>query len=94
MEKYGRASRQATDDSIILCMRFACWIPKATNAHSEYAILIAFPRQHWLRERSTLLRSPCLSLSQIHTKHIHAPRGQKVEFLDLKGLNRNVAKTF
>jgi len=26
-------------------MRFACWIPKATNAHSEYLILIAFPLQ-------------------------------------------------
>jgi hypothetical protein len=26
-------------------MRFACWIPKATNTHSEYVILIAFPRQ-------------------------------------------------
>jgi hypothetical protein len=26
-------------------MRFACWITKATNAHSEYIIFIAFPRQ-------------------------------------------------
>jgi hypothetical protein len=26
-------------------MRIACWIPKATNIHSEYVILIAFPRQ-------------------------------------------------
>jgi hypothetical protein len=24
-------------------MRIACWIPKATNTHSEYVILIAFP---------------------------------------------------
>jgi len=23
-------------------MRFACWIPKATNTHSEYVILIEF----------------------------------------------------
>ena len=23
-------------------MRFECWIPKATNTHSEYVILIAF----------------------------------------------------
>jgi len=23
-------------------MRFACWIPKATNTHSKYDILIAF----------------------------------------------------
>jgi len=24
-------------------MRTACWIPKATNTHSEYVILLAFP---------------------------------------------------
>jgi hypothetical protein len=27
----------------IWLMRIACWIPKATNKHSEYEILIAFP---------------------------------------------------
>jgi len=32
-------------------MRIACWIPKATNTHTECVIRIAFPRQHWLRER-------------------------------------------
>jgi hypothetical protein len=33
-------------------MRFACWISKAIATHSEYVILIAFPRQQWLRERA------------------------------------------
>ena len=32
-------------------MRIACWMPKATNIHSEYVILIAFPLQQWLHER-------------------------------------------
>ena len=32
--------------------RFSCWITKATNIQSEHAILIAFPRQQWLRERT------------------------------------------
>jgi hypothetical protein len=36
-------------------MRIACWIPKATDTHSEYVILIAFPLQKWLRERASLL---------------------------------------
>ena len=36
-------------------MRFARWITKATNIRSEYVILIAFPRQKWLRERATIL---------------------------------------
>lgn len=40
MEKYGRA-RQATDDNIIQCKLFACWINKATNKHLEYGILHA-----------------------------------------------------
>jgi hypothetical protein len=35
---------------------FACCITKAADAHSEYAILIAFPRQQWLRERASILR--------------------------------------
>ena len=51
MEKYGTA-RQATHDNIIRRMRIACWITKATDTHSEYVILIAFPRQQWLRERT------------------------------------------
>ena len=38
MVKYGR-DRQATNDNIIWHVHFACWIIKATNAHSEYVIL-------------------------------------------------------
>jgi hypothetical protein len=37
-------------------MHFACWITKATDTHSEYVILIAFPRQKWLRERASMVR--------------------------------------
>jgi len=31
-------------------MRIACWILKATNTHSEYVIIVAFPLQQWLDE--------------------------------------------
>ena len=37
-------------------MRAACLIAKATDKHSEYVILIAFPLQQWLHERSSVLR--------------------------------------
>jgi hypothetical protein len=37
-------------------MRIECWIPKATNTHSQYVILIAFPLQQWLFERAPTLR--------------------------------------
>jgi hypothetical protein len=53
-KKYGRAF-QATDGSIIRRMRFARWTTKATDTHPECVILIAFPRQQWLRERASLL---------------------------------------
>ena len=36
-------------------MRFICWITNATNTHSQYAILIAFPLQQRLRERASKL---------------------------------------
>ena len=56
VEKYGTA-RQATDDNIIRRMRFARWITKATDTHSEYAVILTvFPRQEWLCERATTLR--------------------------------------
>ena len=38
-KKYCRPG-QATDDN--MAQRFACWIPTATNTHSEYVILPAF----------------------------------------------------
>jgi hypothetical protein len=59
VEKYGTA-RRTTDDSIIQRMCIPCWITKATDTHSEYVILIAFLRQHWLRE-SVRLYVHCLS---------------------------------
>jgi len=62
VEKYGTAG-QATDDNTIWRVRFACWISKATDARSEYAIVIAFPRQQWLRERASMLQVLCLSFS-------------------------------
>ena len=40
----------------ILRMRIKCWIPKATNSHSEYVMLITFPLQQWLKERASMLR--------------------------------------
>ena len=45
----------------IWCMRIACWILKATNTHSKYVILTAFPVQQWLQERTSLLRHTCIA---------------------------------
>ena len=58
VEKCGRA-REDTDGNIIRRMPFACWITEATphtHTHTEYLILIAFPRQQCLHERISVLR--------------------------------------
>ena len=39
VEKYGRV-RQATDDSIIWRVRFACWVTKATDTKSMQHLLL------------------------------------------------------
>jgi hypothetical protein len=35
-------------------MRFTCCINKAPDAHSEYVIIIAVPREQWLREGASV----------------------------------------
>ena len=35
-------------------MRFAAWLTKATDTHSEYVVLISFLRQQWLRESPSI----------------------------------------
>jgi hypothetical protein len=49
-------------------MRIVYWITKAKNTHSEYVILIVFPRKQWLHERSSMLRCTYIALKLIH-KH-------------------------
>jgi hypothetical protein len=71
VEKYGRA-KHSTNDNIIRRMRFACWITKATDTHSEYLILMTFPQQQWLRERVSMLRYSTLPVSFINAcYHAH-----------------------
>jgi len=36
-------------------MRIACRITKATNTHSQYVTIFAFPLQQWLHERASAL---------------------------------------
>jgi hypothetical protein len=54
VQKYGTA-RGAPGDNTIWRMHIACWIPMATNTHSEYVILIGLPQRYWLHERAPIL---------------------------------------
>ena len=70
-------------------MRTACWITKAANTHSQYAILIAFPLQQWLHERASMLRYTYIacrfvfstSQSQVAVVHSNRPRQPVPKFL-------------
>jgi hypothetical protein len=49
-------NRDGQSQMTVRRMRSACWIMNATNTHSEYVILSAFPLQQWLYERASMLR--------------------------------------
>ena len=64
---------QATYDNITQRLRFACSITKATNTPSEYVILIAFPLQLRLHERTLILRYTFIACL-VYLLNIHAYR--------------------
>jgi len=62
-KKFGKAGPAADDK--IRRLRFACWMTKTADTHSDYVIIISVPLQQWLRERPSMLRCtyiPCLSV--------------------------------
>jgi len=52
-------ARQATGDNVAHAIEWS--IPKATNTHSDYVILTAFPLQQWLHERTSMSRCTCIA---------------------------------
>ena len=58
-------------------MRIARWAPKATNTHSEYVILIAFPLQQRLHERASLLRYTCIGCFVCKVDHENITMSQE-----------------
>ena len=52
----------------VLRTRIACKIPKATNTHSEYEMLIVLLLQEWLNELSSVLR--CTYIGCLFDLHV------------------------
>jgi len=52
-------------------MRIAGWIPRATNIHSEYVILIDFPLLQWLSERALVLRYTYSTMPVLISSHTY-----------------------
>ena len=50
---------------IIWCMHIACWLPRATETHSQYVILIARPLQQRSHERVSMLRCTLLLFRKV-----------------------------
>ena len=50
-------------------VRVACWTPKATNSHSQYVTLTAFPLQQWLYERDSMLCYTHIACVDTHTNN-------------------------
>jgi len=57
-------------------MCIACCMTKATDTHSEYVILIAVPRQRWLRERASTLG--CTYTACLYQRYTHLPQTQQL----------------
>ena len=51
-------------------MRSSRWIPKATNTHSEYVTIIAFPLQEWLYACALMLRLTYSDCIVSHTRSV------------------------
>ena len=61
---------KATDDNMIQRMRFACWVTKVADTHSEYVILIILPQQQWLRERASVLHYTYIACLVMLSSHL------------------------
>jgi len=61
----------------------ACWIPKATYRHSDYVILIAFPLQHRLHERSSMLRYTYIACLVFFSSVLRTETRLKAVFVDV-----------
>jgi len=79
-------------------MCIACWIPKATNTHTD-VILIAFPLQQWLHKYTSMLHYTyiaCLALRICVEKKVQNTRSKVVPvfiYYTMQACDRSVGMT-
>jgi hypothetical protein len=72
-------------------LRIAWWIPKATNAHSEYVIIIAFLLQQWLDQYASMLHYTYIGILVItETERVH--RAVQTERINATYLNLSLRR--
>ena len=67
-------------------MHIECWIPKATNTHSGWVILIVFPQQQWLHECTSMLcytYTACL-VTYLYAHFFQVQIKRLIQFLNCK----------
>jgi len=75
--------------------RIACWITKATNKHSEYVTLLAFPLQQRLQESPSVLRKqPVLFINKPVSKADHVASQDNGQLICDAGHVRTVPYVF
>jgi len=60
-EMWKNTVQQGRPQMTIWHMCFLCWIPKATNTHSEYVILTDCPQIPWLHKHISMLHYMCIA---------------------------------
>jgi len=81
VEKYCRAG-QARDDNTIRRMRIAPQRAKATQTHSEYVILMAFPHQQRLGKYASLLHYTVIGCRRTQTRNGSPQCGVVINVVD------------
>jgi hypothetical protein len=67
-----KSAERSKPQMTIWCMRIACWVTKATDKPSEYAIHITFPLQQWFHERTSVLRCTVRTLPFLYKLAVQA----------------------
>jgi hypothetical protein len=69
---------QATDDSIIRSMRFACWLSKAIDIHPEYCYAYCFSTTTMVKQSRLILPYKTVPVLLVITVRITASRASKL----------------
>jgi hypothetical protein len=71
------------------CTRISCWMPRATNTHSEYVILIDFPLQQWFHESVSMLCYRYIAWLVAYVSGSCYPRRHYSRMLDVCSMQRS-----
>jgi hypothetical protein len=87
VEKYG-ISWQTTEDTVLRCMRFACWVGKATYTHLACVILLLFHGNNGYANAPECCIYTCVACAINFTFNVDEGESPDTEWLQRKFLNQ------